>query len=81
LIDSLQIKQLYNIFINVRFWFIYLIFFIWQILEIKWKKSLSHKMCYTPGIFYNIFHWEFFLERDISMIFCEYKHMIIILCY
>jgi hypothetical protein len=24
-------------------------------------------MCYTPGIFNNIFRWQFFLERDISM--------------
>jgi hypothetical protein len=24
-------------------------------------------MCYTPDIFNNIFRWQFFLERDISM--------------
>ena len=23
------------------------------------EKSLSHKMCYTPGIFDNIFRWHF----------------------
>ena len=81
LIDSLQIKQLYNSFIICKILIYIFNIFIWQTLEIKWKKSLSHKMCYTPGIFYIIFHWEFFLERDIWMIFCGYKHMIIILCY
>jgi hypothetical protein len=29
----------------------------WQFDNICWWLSLSHKMCYTPGIFYNIFWW------------------------
>ena len=41
----------------------------WQFVNICWWLSLSHKMCYTPGIFDNIFWWQLFLERDISMIF------------
>ena len=41
------------------------------------KKSLSHKMCCTPDIFNNIFRRQFFLERDISMIFCGHKHILI----
>jgi hypothetical protein len=24
------------------------------------EKNLSHKMCYTPGIFDNIYRWHFF---------------------
>jgi hypothetical protein len=36
-------------------------------LKFTRKQNLSHKMCYTPGIFNNIFRWHYFLERDISM--------------
>ena len=35
------------------------------------EKSLFHKMCYTPGIFDNIFRWQFFLERDTKMYFID----------
>jgi hypothetical protein len=34
---------------------------------------MEKKVCHTPGIFYNIFFWEFFLERDISMIFSSVR--------
>jgi hypothetical protein len=36
---------------------------------------------YTPDIFHNIFRWQFFLERNISMIFCGHNHIIITHCY
>ena len=35
------------------------------------EKSLFNKMCYTPGIFDNIFRWQFFLERDTKMYFID----------
>ena len=44
------------------------------------RKRLSHKLRYISGIFDNIFRWTFFLERDISMIFCGHRHIIITHC-
>ena len=44
------------------------------------RKRLSHKLCYISGIFDNIFRWTFFLKRDISMIFCGHRHIIITHC-
>ena len=41
------------------------------------ENSLSHIMSYTPGIFDNICGWQYFLERDISMISCGHNHIII----
>jgi hypothetical protein len=38
------------------------------------RKRLSHIF----GICDNILRWTFFLERDISMIFCGHRHIIII---
>jgi hypothetical protein len=29
-------------------------------------------MCYTPGIFNNIFPWQFFLERDMKNLILKY---------
>ena len=63
-------------------------FFLWQILvyifnkknykPLKFnRKMLSHKLCY---IFDIIFRWKYFLERDISMIFCRHRHIIITHC-
>ena len=51
--------------------------FILQTLEIQWKNSVSHIISYTPGIFDNICGWQYFLERDISMICCGHNHIII----
>jgi hypothetical protein len=77
---SWQIKQLYYSFIISKILvYIFDIFYLtkfWNSME----KSLSHKMCYTPGIFDNIFRWHFFLEIDISMIFRGHKHIIITHC-
>ena len=44
------------------------------------RKRLSHKLCYISVIFDNILRWTFFLERDISMIFCGHRHIIITHC-
>ena len=44
------------------------------------RKRLSHKLCYISVIFDNTFRWTFFLERDISMIFCGHRHIIITHC-
>jgi hypothetical protein len=57
------IKQWYYSFIISKMLvYIFNIFYLtnsWNSLE----KSLSHKMCFTPGIFNNIFRWQFFLEK------------------
>jgi hypothetical protein len=45
------------------------------------EESLSHNMCYTPGIFDNIIRWHFVLEIDISMIFRGHMHIVITHCY
>jgi hypothetical protein len=78
---SWQIKQLYYSFIISKILvYIFYIFYLtksWNSME----KSLSHKMCYTPGIFDHIFLGYFFLEIDISMIFRGHKHIIITHCY
>ena len=44
------------------------------------RKRLSHKLCCISGIFDNILRWTFVLERDISMIFCGQRHIIITHC-
>jgi len=41
------------------------------------RKRLSHKLCYISDNFDNIFRLTFFLERDISMIFCGHRNIII----
>ena len=75
---SWQIKQLYYSFIIYNILVYILIFFLFdKHLKFIRKKGLSHKMCDTPGIFNNIYRWQFILERDISMIFCGHKHIII----
>jgi len=82
LINSLQIKQLYNSFIISKILvYIFNIFLFDKPLKLNGKKRLSHKMCYTPDIFNNIFRWEFFLKRYISVIFCGHNHIIITLYY
>jgi hypothetical protein len=47
--------------------------YVWEIE--KKVVNLSHKLCYISGIFDSIFRWTFFLERDISMIFCGHRHI------
>jgi hypothetical protein len=50
-------------------------------LKFNGKKVCQAKcVIYTRGIFDNIFRWQFFLERDISLIFCGHKHIIITHC-
>jgi hypothetical protein len=73
-------------FPNIAFYFYYhkmnlLYSFIISYKPLKLnRKRLSHKLCYISGIFDNILRWKFFLERDIAMIFCGHRHIIITHC-
>jgi hypothetical protein len=58
---------------------VYIFNFFWHPFKFN-RKRLSHKLCFISGIFDNIFRWTFFLERDISMIFCGHWHIIIAHC-
>jgi hypothetical protein len=52
--------------------------YIFNIFYLFVTQNVLHS---SPGLFDDIFQWQFFLERDISMIFCGHKHIIITYCY
>ena len=74
-----QMNLLYSFIISKILVYIYLILFFYKPLKFN-RKRLSHKLCYISGIFDNILRWKFFLERDISMIFCGHRHILITHC-
>ena len=74
-----KMNLLYSFIISKILVYIFNFFFFDKRLIFN-RKRLSHKLCYVSGIFDNIFRWTFFLERDISMIFCGHRHIIITNC-
>ena len=74
-----KMNLLYSFIISKILVYIFNSFFFYKPLKFN-RKRLSHKLCYISGIFDNKLWWTFFLERDISMIFCGHRHIIITHC-
>jgi hypothetical protein len=69
LIDSLQIKQLYNSFIICKI--LVYIFNIFYLTNIKWKKSLSHKCVTLLAFFTTYFAGNFFWKEIFQWYFVD----------
>jgi hypothetical protein len=79
---SWQIKQLYYSFIISK-----ILVYIFDIFYLTNPWNSMEKKVVTQNVLQSWYFWQhismtiFFMERDISMTFCEHKHIIITHCY
>jgi hypothetical protein len=82
--DFLTKKQLYYSFIISKILGYIFNIFIWQSLEIQWKKSLSHKMFYVYigyGQLKKIDSFSFFLSIAVLLVFLYLIDSVMTVCY